>query len=264
MNNSLMKLIIIFAVSIIATGNLTIDGETKEFATEKEIQKLISTFKSNDLSKIVHFFRYPLPRPYPIPSVKNETEMKNRFSQITDPFLLSEIQKSGLQNWSEVGWRGTMLKNGIVWLNSEGKIYVINHKTDFETKLISYLIKLDKSRIHSLLKRYDSPEYLFQTKRFLVRIDRIGEKYRYASWPKNSSQSTKPSLIIENGSFDVQGTMRSRIYTFRNGSYDYIIINDSLTIEQNGEIIMDERIEKILEPFVFKITNSTNPFHNYD
>jgi hypothetical protein len=264
MNNIRTRFIIILLFFIFTAGNLTIKGEIKEFATDREIQDLISTFKSNNISKIVHFFSYPLPRPYPIPSVKNEIEMKERFSQIADPLLREEIKKSSLQNWSEVGWRGTMLKNGIVWLNSEGKIYAINHTTDFEKKLILYLIKLDKSRIHSSLKKYDSPEYLFQTRRFLVRIDRIGYKYRYASWPKNSSQSTKPSLVIENGSFDVQGTMRNRIYTFRNGSYDYIITNDSLSIEQNGKIIMDEQIEKIFEPFEFKLKNSTNPFHNFD
>ncbi|MBP7498588.1 MAG: hypothetical protein KA796_01830, partial [Chryseobacterium sp.] len=82
----LILLLLIFNLSF-AQNNLD--------KTEIEnIQKLINLFKTKNVDGISKVITYPLTREYPIPSVKNEADLKKRFNQIFDKTIIDEISNS--------------------------------------------------------------------------------------------------------------------------------------------------------------------------
>ena len=54
---------------------------------------------------------------------KNKNEFNKRFSEVFDKILIDKIANSKIEQWSEAGWRGIMLDNGVLWMaNSDGII----------------------------------------------------------------------------------------------------------------------------------------------
>ena len=239
----LILLLLIFNLSF-AQNNLD--------KTEIEnIQKLINLFKTKNVDGISKVITYPLNREYPIPSVKNEADLKKRFNQIFDKTIVDEISNSKIDQWSEVGWRGIMLNNGDLWIESDGKIKALNYQSNFELTQKKNLISNGKSKLHSSLKTFKSPTYKIQTKNYLIRIDELAnEKYRYASWKIGKSEASKPDLILTNGELKFDGSGGNHTITFKKGEYNYEIyrgiigVKDvqeiSLTVEQKGKTILQQ------------------------
>lgn len=97
------------------------------------IKNIITLFQQKNIQKISNFVNFPLRREYPIPEIKNREQFKQRFNEVFDKKLIDKIAHSKTEQWSEVGWRGIMLANGDVWIDSdEGKIIAVNHQSDFE------------------------------------------------------------------------------------------------------------------------------------
>lgn len=102
----------------------------------ESINNVIELFKSNNFDKISDIISFPLERQYPIPSIKNKNEFNKRFSEVFDKILIDKITNLKIEQWSEVGWRGIMLDNGVLWMaNSDGIITAVNYQSDFEKKL---------------------------------------------------------------------------------------------------------------------------------
>lgn len=228
--------------------------DNEKLADDKveSIYNVIELFKSNNVDKISDIISFPLDREYPIPSIKNKSEFKKRFSEVFDKILIDKIAKSKIEQWSEVGWRGIMLDDGVVWMaNSDGVITSVNYQSDFEKKLKADLIAKDKENLHTSLKTFESPTYKIETKKYLIRIDQlINEKYRYASWKIGEKESSKPDLFIDNGELEFQGSGGNHVITFVNGNYTYKVYRNiigeenspdiTLEIEKDGKTILSE------------------------
>ncbi|KFC24044.1 hypothetical protein [Chryseobacterium sp. FH1] len=215
----------------------------------ENIQKLINLFKTKNIDGISKVITYPLNREYPIPSVKNEADLKKRFNQIFDKTIIDEISNSKIDQWSEVGWRGIMLNNGDLWIDSDGKITALNYQSHFELTQKKNIILNDKSKLHSSLKIFKSPTYKIQTKSYLIRIDELAnEKYRYASWKIGKSEASKPDLVLTNGTVRMEGSGGNHTIIFKKGEYNYKIYRGiigekgapeiSLTVEKNEKQIL--------------------------
>lgn len=213
----------------------------------ENIQKTIKAFQENDIEYISNnLIKYPLKRQYPIPSIKNQEELKKRFSEVFDDELIKEIKNSKIEDWSEMGWRGIMLNQGTLWLNFDQIIIAINYQSDFEKRLRENLIKQDKEQLHSSLKDFIEPTYKIKTKNFLIRIDTIDDsKYRYSSWKIGRSQSSKPDLVLLNGEIEYQGTIGYQYFTFKNRNYTYEIDIDATSLEvmKDNKTILFEKGE---------------------
>ncbi|QKF59448.1 hypothetical protein [Aliarcobacter lanthieri] len=213
----------------------------------ENIQKTIKAFQENDIEYISNnLIKYPLKRQYPIPSIKNQEELKKRFSEVFDDELIKEIKNSKIEDWSEMGWRGIMLNQGTLWLNFDQIIIAINYQSDFEKRLRENLIKQDKEQLHSSLKDFIEPTYKIKTKNFLIRIDKIDDsKYRYSSWKIGRSQSSKPDLVLLNGEIEYQGTIGYQYFTFKNRNYTYEIDIDATSLEvmKDNKTILFEKGE---------------------
>ncbi|WP_323592981.1 hypothetical protein [Aliarcobacter butzleri] len=224
---------------LFANGN-----ELKPSQTEN-IQKIIKAFQENDIEYISNnVIKYPLKRQYPIPSIKNQEELKKRFSEVFDDKLIEEIKNSKIEDWSEMGWRGIMLNQGTLWLNFDEIIIAINYQSDFEKRLREDLIREEKEQLDSSIKEFIEPTYKIKTKNFLIRIDKIDDsKYRYSSWKIGKSESSKPDLVLLNGEIEYSGTIGYQYFTFKNRNYTYEIDIDATSLEvmkDNKTILLEK------------------------
>lgn len=213
------------------------------------INYVIDLFKKKNIEDISQNVNFPLRREYPIPEIKNREQFKQRFNQVFDELLINEIADSKLKQWSEVGWRGIMLNNGTVWIDSdEGKIIAVNYQSDFEKKLRKELIDKEKENVHSSLKTFESPTYKIKTKKYLIRIDELENKnYRYVSWKISKKESSKPDLILTNGELEFQGSGGNHVITFTNGNYIYTVYRNIIGEENTPDITLEvEENEKII------------------
>lgn len=149
---------------------------------DENVVKVISMFQKKDIQKIADNISYPLKREYPIPAINNKKEMISRFFEVFDETLMSKIENSKPADWSEVGWRGTMLENGVVWLDYESSVITaVNYQSKFEKELLKKLIDEDRKQLHQSLKNYSKPTYKIVTETYLIRIDELKpDLYRYA------------------------------------------------------------------------------------
>jgi hypothetical protein len=205
------------------------------------INNVIRFFKQKNIDKISSIIAFPLHREYPIPSIKNEKEFKQRFNEIFDKTLIDKIASSTNKQWLEVGWRGIMLDHGDVWINSDGeKIIAVNYQTDFEKKLKKDLIDNEKENLYISLKNFERPIYKIKTKKYLIRIDELSnDKYRYASWKIGKKESSNPDIILNNGILEFQGSGGYHIITFLNGHYTYKVYIDIIGIHNTPNITLE-------------------------
>ena len=232
----------------------TIDSQT--FKQEKlddykidSIENVIELFKTENIDKISSKIDFPLSREYPIPSIKNKEEFKQRFSEVFDKILIDKIVSSKIEQWSEVGWRGIMLDNGILWMaNSDGVITSVNYQSDYEKKLRQDLIVKDKQNLHVSLKTFESSTYKIKTKNYLIRIDEItNNKYRYASWKIGEKEFSKPDIIIDNGEWEFEGSGGNHVITFINENYTYKIYRNIIREENSPDITLEiEKDDKMI------------------
>src|ERR1700753_2326559 len=127
---------IAFFFSIAIQHALAQDGHLQPAQIEAT-QNLIDAFKSRNAKKIADFVYFPLRREYPLKDVKNKDDFIRRFDEIFDEYLVSHIANSKIKDWSEVGWRGIMLDNGIVWIDDSGKITGTNYQSVKEKRLLA-------------------------------------------------------------------------------------------------------------------------------
>lgn len=242
-------LVLILLVSQIGYSQSDKLNEEKKMAN---INNVIALFKQGDIEKISDIINYPLHREYPIPSIESKKEFIQRFSEVFDNALVDKIAYSKIEQWSEVGWRGIMLDNGVLWIDSyKGKITAITSQSDFEKKLKNDSITKEKEALHISLRIFESPIYKIKTKNYLIRIDKLSDyKYRYASWKINEKESSKPDVVLTNGQVEYQGSGGNHVFTFSNNNYVYKVYRNiigadaspdiTLEVEKEGQTILTE------------------------
>ncbi|QDP86614.1 hypothetical protein FNJ88_01410 [Chryseobacterium sp. SNU WT5] len=229
-------------------------GQSDQLSVSKinNIEKIINTFKENNIDIIASMVKYPLNREYPLPNINNREALKIRFNEVFDQELIERIAHSKVDQWSDVGWSGIMLDRGVLWIDSDGgQILAVNHQTDLERKLLEKLIAKDKESLAPSLRHFKSPVYKILTKRYLIRIDELNNsKYRYTSWKIGQNESSKPDLILNNGELVFEGSGGNHDIIFRNGNYEYEVSRNiiaekgvaeiSLVVKKNGVVILSQ------------------------
>ncbi|SHL35068.1 hypothetical protein [Flavobacterium saccharophilum] len=242
----------IIYIIFFALGIQNISGQDLKPAYQKFVKSFIANIKSNNKEGVAAFIRYPLGREYPIPAVKNKADFIKRYDQIFDATLKKEIISSNpAKDWFEMGWRGIMLGQGDIWMDTTGKVSTINYQSQAEKDLKNKLIAGEKGKLHPSIAIFKAPVYVLETSKFRVRIDDLGnDNYRYASWAIKKPMSQKPNLIITNGKWISDGSGGNSHYEFKKDAYlyeCYIIVigtDDSppayLSISQNGKEILNQ------------------------
>ncbi|WP_429042869.1 hypothetical protein [Aeromonas hydrophila] len=238
----------------------TVDAEEPQLGAEYRplVQKVIDAAKGRDPQVLARQIKYPFKQEYPIPVIKSPSEMVARFDEVFDDAILNSMASSRVgQDWQAMGWRGIMLGSGEVWLDFDGKVIGINHQTAQAAKLKAELIARQKSELHPSVREYKSPELMWQTAKFTIRIDELGDgRYRYASWAKGKTLADKPDLVLKNGAVRVEGTGGNHTYLFTSGPYRYECVvtvlgergmpPGELVVYQNEVAIMHQPVIKVL------------------
>ncbi|MFB2701342.1 hypothetical protein [Aeromonas veronii] len=187
------------------------------------VQQLVDAAEARDHQALANQMKYPFKQEYPISAIKTPAEMLTRFDEVFDDAILKSISTSRVgQDWQAMGWRGIMLGSGEVWMDFDGKVIGINHQTAQAAKLKAELIARQKSDLHPSVREYKSPELMWQTEKFTIRIDELDDgHYRYASWAKGKTLADKPDLVLNNGTVRVEGTGGNHTYLFTSGPYRY-------------------------------------------
>ncbi|MDN3391056.1 hypothetical protein [Pseudoalteromonas sp. APC 3691] len=199
------------------------------FALEQKYHEfvlpVIAAFADHDKPVIAALIRYPLKRRYPIPDIKNEAEFINRFDEVFNDELVAVIASSKIDtDWDKVGWRGIMLNNGVMWVDTDGKIIAVNTQNTKEQALAKSLIEQGKQSLHSSINTFKKPILDWKTANYHIRVDDLGDgNYRYAVWGINKKPSDKPDMVLLNGDITFEGSGGNHHYTFKNGRYSYVL-----------------------------------------
>jgi hypothetical protein len=243
-----MKATFIIIAILIATATTAL-GQNSELKKEQiqSIQKLINIFKTNNKMKIADLIYYPLKREYPLQDVKDKNDFIKRFDDIFDKEFLEHVAKSKITDWSEVGWRGIMLDNGVLWIDDDGKIMAVNSQSLKEKQLLTNAIQADKNRLPKSLQNFEKPLYLIFTKNYKIRIDEKFEGiYRYVAW-KIKNQKRDPDIVIENGVLEFQGSGGNHTIAFENNGYTYTVsINVLGTVDTPDATLEVSKQEKTM------------------
>lgn len=229
-----------------------ISGQDLKPEYQKFVKIFIAKVKSNNKEGVASFVSFPLGREYPIPAIKNKVDFIKRYDQIFDATLKKEIINSNpAKDWAEMGWRGIMLGQGNIWMDTTGKVITINYQSQAEKNIKNKLIAGEKGKLHPSIATFKAPVYVLETSKFRVRIDDLGnDNYRYASWSIKKPMSQKPDLIITNGKWISDGSGGNSHYEFKKEAYLYecyiIVIGTDdappayLSISQNGKEILNQ------------------------
>lgn len=215
---------------------------------EVVVEYFVECIKNSDFDKLDSIISYPIERPHPIPSINNKQELKKRYSEIFDDSLTSVITNSNIKDdWTDMGWRGIMLKNGIVWLDYDGQFLTTNYSSEKEKALQEKWIESEKELLNTELKDFKKPIYTLETQKFIVRIDLLeNQKYRYASWSIESDISKKPDLVIYNGEWIPDGSGGNHHFIFTNRDYSYKIYVNVLSSDEtppfNLEVTKNDKV----------------------
>ncbi|HEX8015057.1 MAG TPA: hypothetical protein VF465_07475 [Flavobacterium sp.] len=222
---------------------------------QKFIKVFISNVKNDKKQALAAMISYPFKREYPIPEIKSKEEFVKRYSEIFDATLKNEIIKSDpAKDWSEMGWRGIMLNQGTIWIDTDGRLISINYQSKFEKDLKSNIISKEKTKLHSSIAKFKAPECILETSKFRIRIDDLGDNnYRYASWSLKKKMTEEPDLVISKGKVILDGNGGNHRFEFKKGQYIYechispLRENGTapagLTIYQNKKIILSQDAE---------------------
>jgi hypothetical protein len=251
-----MKFKIVF-IAVLFLGNYAVFSQELKEEYQKKIVYFIDCVKNDKKKEVSNMVSYPLKREYPIPKIKNKQEFIKRYDEIFDIKLKNKITQSKTsKDWSEVGWRGIMLYNGDLWIDTDGRLIAINYQSKTESNLRTKIIEAEKKTLHSSIAQYKNPNYILETDKFRIRIDEINQdNYRYSSWGLKNLMSEKPDLIINNGKWIPDGSGGNHYFKFKTGDYTYecyiIIIGEKgsppaqLRIYKGEKEILSQDVKKL-------------------
>jgi hypothetical protein len=207
------------------------------------VMPFVEAVKNNDRDEIVNLIHYPLRRQYPIPYIYNKQEMLERYDQVFDKKIIDIIKNSPIEtSWDDVGWRGIMLSNGLIWIDYDGKIYGINYQSSQEETLRNNIISETRNNIHESLREFKTPSLLCKTENYIIRVDLLqDDNYRLALWLKEKEQTESPDIILTNGEKISDGNGGNHYYLFDYNNYQYILYIDVLS-KVKGHLIIHKGI----------------------
>lgn len=254
-----MKLItaIFFICAIILSSSSHLWSSEESF--ESTVGNFIKGVTSNDRMFLANLVSYPLQRGAPFASIDNPKQFMEAYEEIIDENIIKMISSSSIStDWSEMGWRGIMFRNGLLWLDESGKIIAINYQTETGRRKRAELIEAGKRRLHASLRDFVEPVFEWETGKYRIRVDRISDAvFRYAVWPVKKKSSESPDLVLKNGSVTFDGSGGNHHYDFRSGDFLYRclvwVIGEKAT--PPGEVKVYKRNKLVLTQPVIKINS---------
>jgi hypothetical protein len=181
-----------------------------------------SALATRDAATVAQWIVLPLPRPFPLPPIRDPQDLAARFGEVFPEELVSAVADSRPEDWEQVGWRGVMFDHGKLWLRDSGELFACNAHGEREQQHRARVVAADRAGLHPSLRNHEEPVLCWQTEDFRVRVDRMRNgSLRYASWRRAASKDAQPDLVLHGGDREIQGTARNESLTWTNGDYVY-------------------------------------------
>ena len=244
----LFLLVLLFAQASFAETGKSSDvaqdpAYSKDYLAAKKFQLAL---EKNDRRIVANLIQYPLTRDQPLRPLKNSKDFLKHWDQYFDENTLATALAAKPEQF---GWRGIALEGGIVWFNN-GRISSINLQTKAYQAALSAAKKIDDRKLYVSARGYDQLTFQCRTKTHFIRVQRHGADLRYFAWKTPAMISTQPTLELNGGKYDAQGTSGNFILEFKNEGFTYNVdvghnmcgedCNDHLVVQQDSKIISSE------------------------
>ncbi|MDE0229597.1 MAG: hypothetical protein OXJ62_12170 [Spirochaetaceae bacterium] len=225
---------------LLLLGTLPVAAQVLSCAQQEEgdvlvVNRFISLLRDGDRHRLADLIRFPLPRRYPLPSI-SRGEFIDRYEEVFDDEFVRIIVSSGNGECGRMGWRGLQLHNGLVWFYDDGTIRNVNYESAVEERERYRLIDLERLGLHESLRDYQLPILEWETCSYRVRVDRVDGGYRYAAWNVARFHDSEPDIVIDKGTYNMEGTLGDHGYYFSNGEYKYILFVDTTSTVSAGDL----------------------------
>lgn len=217
---------------------------------QKIVQSFINIIRTRDHAELSTKISFPLKREQPLSDVQDSLALAERYHEVFDDSLSFLIINSSLEeDWSTVGWRGIMFKNGLLWLDYGGKLIGVNYQSEIEKFNQQILEKRERDSLHTSINDYKSNYVKLTTDSLRIRIDVLAnDEFRYVSWSNSKSIKTSPMEVINGGKIIYEGTGGNYRLLFNKGQLIYnievIVMGEDnlpparLNINKNGNSLM--------------------------
>lgn len=177
------------------------------------IDEIIRCIVNNDAQDLAALTQYPICRKYPLKDIENAEQMITYFDTLFDDSIKTLLSQASTSDWEEVGWRGYMFRNGLLWVSDTGLIS-INYESNKEKALRKMLIEREKNSLGYNIKEVGwEPEccYKDMDNGSVIRIDKKEDCYRMSIY------RLKEQILCLYGIREIMGSLGNVVYTFSDG-----------------------------------------------
>ncbi|MCQ2347473.1 MAG: hypothetical protein MJZ92_06060, partial [Paludibacteraceae bacterium] len=123
------------------------------------IRELQTAVAKGDKKSVAGMISYPFERSYPLKPIANESEFIANYNSLLPAHIRERIIQSALTDWTTVGWRGTMLDNGLLWFTDFDKGTKIS-RINYDDKQQQQIL-IDQERKWIGFNQNESPSFCF-------------------------------------------------------------------------------------------------------
>jgi len=238
------------------TQNRYGEFETDLAPIRKNVGVTLRLIQQNKLQQLADRVVYPLKRPNPLPDIKNKTEFLNYYHLLLDTSTKKMAGNADINRLFELhnkysidDWRG------MIWFDEKGNICQVNYSSPAEQRLKAQLTEKIKKKMYPGLNNWDENILVWRSSKWMVRVDKLGDNYRYIAWGRGKTIADKPDLVLNDGLIEPFGTQGGVGYRFRNGIFTYELddcrlgysddnVGTFLNIRKNGTRIVSYTCEE--------------------
>lgn len=222
---SLFFLVVFLTLNVQVYGQLAPLQDSEVCARYRKIVSLIKAKNAKALSKLID---YPIPRHYPLPTIRSSKDFIHKFDEIFDTAFITKLHLHYtdsviFERYGSYGLVGEGGFAGDIWMEHDGRIRSINYISKIAENERQRLKDSIKQQMHVSIRNWEESYVEGATKKYCIRVDWTGDSLRYACWNNGRTQKEKPDLIIVGGESEAQGTMGGWTWTFKNKEWTYIV-----------------------------------------
>lgn len=198
------------------------------------VNRFIRSVAAGDQGGLAEIVSFPLPRNYPLPSIQTAQEFVQLYDEMIDEEFTRTIAASDQYDCGRQGWRPLSIvrsdanepeRGGVplVWFDAGGNVARIWHETEIASRRRTQLVEVERNQLHPSLSEYVYPVLEWETCTHRVRIDDLGNAFRYAAWRVDRFRNDEPDIVMKNGELVSEGTEGHRYFIFQNSEYKYLV-----------------------------------------
>ena len=186
------------------------------------VNRFIRSVTARDRTALAEIISFPIERNYPLPSIRTKEEFLANFEEVIGEEFTKTIAESDHYDCGRLGWRPLSIlradgRGPLVWFDDYGNVGRIWYETEIARRKRIRLVEIERNQLHPSLREYDYPVLEWETCTYRIRIDDLGDTFRYAAWGVDRLHNSKPDIVMNNGEDIVEGTIGDRYFLFQSG-----------------------------------------------